>query len=109
MASKLAALGLAAFAVAAGAGCALTPTAPSDMKMSASDEKMMSSCMSMSQDDMMKNSGCTGMMKKMNMTESDMQKMMSCQKMSRDAMMKDQDCVSMMKMHPDMMKMSVSH
>jgi hypothetical protein len=104
--SKLAMFGIAAVALV-GAGCAHTTAPSSGMKMSAADEMMMGSCMSMSHDDMMKNAGCTGMMKKMNMTESEMQKMMSCKKMSPDAMMKDQDCTSMMKMHPDMMKMSM--
>jgi hypothetical protein len=105
--SKLAALGVAVAALAA-AGCANTTPSASAMTMSAADEKMMGSCMSMAQDDMMKNQDCAAMMKKMNMTESDMQKMMSCMKMPRDAMMKDQNCMAMMEKHPGMMKMDMA-
>ncbi len=72
--------------------------------MSDSDHKMMSSCMAMSSDDMMKDASCTAMMKKMNMSSNDIMKMKSCQSMSKDAMMKDADCASMEKMHPGMMK-----
>ncbi len=97
---KSAALGLAILAFA---GLARTATAAEAM-MSDSDHKMMSSCMSMSHDDMMKDSNCTAMMKKMNMSDNDMMKMKSCMGMSHDAMMKDSQCASMEKMHPDMMK-----
>ena len=106
--SKLAALGVAAAALAA-AGCTYAPPPSSDMKMPAMGRGMMSSCMSMSHDDMMKNQGCVDMMKKMNMSEADMSKMMSCMKMPHDAMMKDQDCAAMMEKHSAMMKMDMSH
>ena len=105
--SKLALFSIAAIALAS-TGCASMQAthSESDMKMSASDDKVMGSCMSMSHDDMMKNKDCMGMMKKMSMTGSDMQMMSSCKKMPADAMTKDQGCMSMMKMHPEMMKMS---
>lgn len=74
-----------------------------DKMMSASDQKMMSSCMAMSHDAMMADKGCMSMMKKMKMSDGDMQKMMACKGMSHDAMMADKDCMSMSKMHPGMM------
>lgn len=106
--SKLAALGVAAAALAF-AGCVNAPPSSSDMKMPAAGGGMMSSCMSMSHDDMMKNQGCADMMKKMNMSEADMSKMMSCMKMPHETMMKDQDCAAMMAKHSAMMKMDMSH
>lgn len=104
--SKLAAFGVASIALAS-AGCVSNTKAPADMKMTASDQTMLGSCMSMSRDDMMKSTSCKGMMTKMNMTQADMQTMMACHKMPQDVMMKDMDCVSMKKMHPDMMKMEM--
>jgi hypothetical protein len=89
----------------AGAGCTSMPGAQPAMQMSASDQKMMGSCMGMSSEDMIKNSTCTEMMTKMKMSASDMQAMIACRKMDRAAMAKDEGCMSMMKMHPDMMKM----
>jgi len=103
---KSSAFGVAAIALA-GAGCVYTPHAPSSMNMSASVEKKMGTCTSMSHDDMMKNMGCTDMMARMKMSEADMQKMMSCNKLSRDAMLNDERCVSLMKTHSDMMKMNL--
>lgn len=98
---KLAALG---FAVAAltGAGFTQTALAMPGMKMSAAQHKKMESCMAMPHDAMMKNAGCTAMMKKMKMSSADMQKMTSCKAMSHDEMMKDQSCMSMHKMNSDM-------
>lgn len=106
--SKLAALGAAVAALSA-AGCANVPAPSSEMKMSGAEGAMMHSCMSMSHDDMMKNEGCTDMMKKMNMSEADMSKMMSCMKMPHETMMKDQDCAAMMAKHSAMMKMDMPH
>jgi hypothetical protein len=103
---KSAAFGLALTAFAGIAGFGHTASAAEAM-MSDSAHKMMSSCMAMSSDDMMKDSSCTAMMKKENMSSNDMMKMKSCMGMSHDAMMKDTDCASMDKMHPDMMKTSV--
>ena len=97
---KTIALGVALLACAGVTRTALA----ADAMMSDSDHKMMSSCMAMSSDAMMKDSSCTAMMQKMNMSSSDMMKMKSCMAMSHDAMMKDSDCASMEKMHPDMMK-----
>lgn len=106
--SKLPALGVAVAALAA-AGCANAPPAQSGAKMPAAGGEMMSSCMSMSHDDMMKNQGCADMMKKMNMSEAEMSQMMSCMKMPHEAMMKDQLCAAMMEKHSDMMKMNMPH
>lgn len=103
---KLATFGVALFALVS-AGCAQSPPAHANMKMSAADNSMMSSCMSKSHDDMMKDAGCNSMMKKMKMSESDMREMMECHKMPHDEMMKDGRCASMMKMHSGMMKMNM--
>jgi hypothetical protein len=100
---KSAAFGLALTAFSGIAGFAHTASAAEAM-MSDSDHKMMTSCMAMSHDEMMKDSNCAGMMKKMNMTDNDMMKMKSCMGMSHDSMMKNTDCAAMEKMHPDMMK-----
>jgi hypothetical protein len=103
---KLATFGVALFALAS-AGCAQAPPAHANMKMSAADKTMMSSCMSKSHEDMMKDAGCNSMMEKMKMSESDMQEMTACRKMPHDEMMKDGRCASMMKMHSGMMKMNM--
>ncbi|MDP3736353.1 MAG: hypothetical protein Q8R02_03120 [Hyphomonadaceae bacterium] len=107
--SKLTAIGVAAAAALAAAGCSYAPPPSSDMKTPATGGGMMGSCMSMSRNDMMKNQGCADMMKKMNMSEADMSKMMSCMKMPQEDMMKDQACAAMMEKHSAMMKMDTSH
>ncbi len=106
--SKLATLGVAVAALA-GAGCAYAPPSTSSMKTPAAGAGMMSSCMAMSHDEMMKNQGCADMMKKMNMSDAEMSKMMSCMKMPHETMMKDQDCAAMMAKHSAMMKMDMPH
>lgn len=88
--------------VALGA-CSQAPMANQNTSMSSAEKSMTASCMGMSHDEMMKNAGCTDMMKKANMSDADMQKMMACHQMPRDAMINDQACMSMAKMHPDMM------
>ncbi len=96
--SKLATFGVALFALAS-AGCAQAPPAHANMTMSAADNSMMSTCMSKSHEDMMKDAGCNSMMEKMKMSESDMREMMACHKMPHDEMMKDGRCALMMKMY----------
>lgn len=103
---KSAAAAIAMFTLA-GAGFAHTASA-APMMMSASDKTMMSSCMGMAHDAMVKDKGCMGMMKKMEMSDSDMKMMMSCKNMSKDMMMKDEKCMSMSKMHPGMMEMPMA-
>jgi hypothetical protein len=99
---KTASFSLAMIALAA-AGSTQPASAAAMMKMSASNQKMMNSCMGMTHDAMMANKGCMSMMKKMKMSDSDMKMMMSCKAMSHDAMMADKDCMAMSKMHPAMM------
>ena len=104
--SKRAAFAIAAIAFAT-AGCVQAPAPQAAMKMADADHMMMQSCMSMSHDDMMKNSGCTSMMSSMKLSEADMTAMMACHKMQHADMIKDERCMSMMKMHSDMMGMKM--
>ena len=98
---KTAAFGLAVIALA-GAGFAEAASAAA-MKITMSDKKMMNSCMGMTHDAMMADSGCMAMSKKMKMSDDDMKMMMSCKGMTHEAMMADKGCMSMNKMHPGMM------
>jgi len=99
---KSAAIGLAMVTIAGAAALAQPASAQT---MTAHDKRMMHSCMAMSGDAMMNDTGCMTMMRKMHMSDADMKTMMSCKAMSHDAMMANADCASMMKMHPGMMKM----
>ena len=88
--------------------CAGTSLAQTSTPMSATDEKMMGSCMGMASDAMMKDTGCMDVMKRMNMSSGDMTMMKSCMAMAKDAMTKDTSCSAMMKAHPAMMGMGTA-
>lgn len=90
-------------------GLALPVSAQGMMSSSMSSKDKMHSCMAMTSDAMMADSGCMAMMKKMHMSDADMKMMMSCKAMSHDAMMADKGCSAMMKKHPSMGKMMSSN
>ena len=96
---KFAALGLAMAFAATGCASTMYGSNMASHPMSATDSRLMSSCMAMSQTDRMGNSECMGLMRRMNMSNADMTTMASCHAMSHEDMMRNQDCARLMRMH----------